>query len=103
MRKTFLSIMMVAIAATISVVFTTCSHDNENNEKVNMEYYYGKWFYIIKKDGSFDPDFILEIRTNGTYYYSDPNRIFNGNHKIFARTDTTGVFTYLYNGNVIEV
>ena len=95
-KKAFLCLVMVAMVATISVVFTTYSKDNDNKGEESFGFLSGKWYHIFKEDSvNIDPDFILEFKSDGTYSYNDPNRSINGYYKLFAHTDTTGIFTYL--------
>ena len=102
MKKIFLSIMMVALAATISVVFTTCSKDEEKPEEINDTIIKGILWYSHIINGGQDSRYGFKFNPDGTYSYDTPSESVTGNYKTFESQKSTGVLKYLWQDNEFE-
>jgi len=92
--------MMVAMAATISVVFTTCSKDENKPEEINSDIIKDKLFFD-NLEATTSSDFIVFNR-DGTYYYDIRTEYFTGDYKIFESQKSMGILSYIWMGNELE-
>ena len=95
---------MVALAATISVVFTTCSNDDEKPTEIDNSYFIKgiTWLNYMTDDGSQDSRYGIKFNDDGTYSYTTPTESVAGNYKIFESLKSTGVISASWNGNEFE-
>jgi len=80
-KKLFFSLMVVAIAATLSVGFTSCSKDDKKEEdpiKITPDYLMIKWF-TPSHNKTFRN---IEFKQGGTYFYEDQYRSIDGLYRI---------------------
>ena len=88
---------MVAMAATICVVITTCSNDEErskpdeiNNDGITNRFWWNCW----TDDFSIDLRYGIRFNSDGTYSYITPTESFAGNYMIFESLKSAGVVNY---------
>ena len=87
---------MVAIAATISVVFTTCNSDDEKSTKFDNSYFLIGifWCNYWTDDGSQDSRYGIKFNNDGTYSYDTPTESVAGNYKISESLSSMGVVSH---------
>ena len=95
---------MVALAATISVVFTTCSNDDEKPTEIDNSYFIKDifWYSYINEEGHYDSRYGIKFNSDGTYSYTTPTESFAGNYKISETLKSTGVLSSIWNDNEFE-
>jgi len=84
-RKLFFSMMMVALAATMCVVFTACSKDDEVEHEVDYSgLILGLWecrSYNFQEN-MLETQGFIEFKTNNTYFYESLTENYEGNYRI---------------------
>jgi len=93
-KKLFFSMMVIAMAVTISVGFASCSKDEKKEEVIQPGGLMGKWIYKPLNSQSI-PEIqrSIEFSPGGTYYYYDNPNFENpteseGNYRITASKKT---------------
>ena len=103
-KKTFFSIMLVAMVATMCVGVTSCSKDNDKPEPDYGSTIIGRWSYLTHFSSTgFEIRSIIEFRNSG---YSFDNLIFGsgaGDYTILENQKSKGVISYSANGFDYEV
>jgi len=92
MKKTFLNIIMVAIVATISGVFTSCNKDDKKVVFVpDPDLILGKWDTHPQSEYA-----SIEFKRDGTYSFEEINGNVNGIFRITESEKTKNEYGYMY-------
>ena len=94
-KKSFFSIMVVAIAAILYVGLTACSKDKDDVVADASYLIRYKWVNVLNHDtGHYDLHYGLEFKYYGTYSYITPSESVAGNYRIIEFQKSTGVINY---------
>jgi hypothetical protein len=94
-RKLFFSMMVVALATTMSVVFTSCSKD-EKQEYEDKGYVLMDriWNGFITPEGGID--YSIKFNRDETYSYNTIDENFAGNFRVFEIQKSNGVISFIW-------